>query len=100
MRVVRSEEGAFETADGGLASARPALADHETDTGRAVDWRIASLAAGVTRPARTPACAAFPAPRIRTRRSAETTVWTTRRRTPAAMVPRNRSREPSCWALD
>ncbi|ESS04341.1 MAG: hypothetical protein A07HR67_01331 [uncultured archaeon A07HR67] len=37
--VVRGEECAFETAH----------ADHETDAGHAVDWRIESLAAGVTR---------------------------------------------------
>lgn len=47
--IVLCEECAFETAHGDLASARSALADHETDTGHAVDWRIESLAAGVTR---------------------------------------------------
>ncbi|MFC5277600.1 hypothetical protein ACFPM1_02280 [Halorubrum rubrum] len=47
--VVRCADCRFEATHDRLRSARETLADHETDTGHAVEWRIESLAPGVER---------------------------------------------------
>ncbi|MWV65425.1 hypothetical protein GRS48_11440 [Halorubrum sp. JWXQ-INN 858] len=47
--VVRCGECEFQGAYGSLRDARVALAEHERDTGHAVDWRIDEVAAGVKR---------------------------------------------------
>lgn len=47
--VVRCAECRFEATHDRLRTARETLADHEAETGHAVDWRIESLAPGVER---------------------------------------------------